>query len=174
MTLNVNATSSAVTGAPSLHCAPFRRTNVHVRPSLLVVHDPASAGSVSVVSPLSSTSPSNNPPIGPVDEVSWARMGLNVRGSLTWASRKLPPNRPGSPTITFGFGRPGRLGFGAAPANGGTMSVAMASAARTVVFTVEIPPRGFGGPLDQPDEDTGPGARGFTRRRRVPGSRLGI
>src|SRR5579862_7513729 len=98
----VNATSAAVSGAPSLQRKFLRSLNVQVLPSGELVQDAARPGSTRCVG---TSKPSNDANMNrriSCEEVSLAVMGLKVLGSPSSVITNRPPGMPGGQAATSG------------------------------------------------------------------------
>src|SRR6185437_6848238 len=98
----VNTTSSAVSGWPSLQRKFFRSLKVHVFWSGATDHDSARPGSASCVSMFTVTKELNNSRATASEGLSTASTGLNVLGLPSTDSTSRPPGTPGSHAATFG------------------------------------------------------------------------
>src|SRR6185437_16402710 len=98
----VNTTSSAVNGAPSLHFKFFRSLNVHVFWSRPTDHDSANPGFASWDSISTSTNGLNISRTTASEAESDSNTGLNVRGFPGIPRMSRPPGIPGSQSTTRG------------------------------------------------------------------------
>src|SRR6185503_12772727 len=102
MTCQVNVTSSAVSGLPSLQRRPFLNLNVQVFLSSATDHDSASPGATSKVFMSIRNSVAWRNPMMSVEDDSLAVMGLNVLGSPKVDITRRPPGWPGSISYFIG------------------------------------------------------------------------
>src|SRR5512146_2163907 len=98
----VNTTSSAVSGAPSLQRRFFRSLNVHVFPSGEFVQDSANPGVTRCDGQSKPSSEAKRNRLMSMDDCSLAVMGLKVFGSPNVATTRRPPGLTGWQGATSG------------------------------------------------------------------------
>src|SRR5437899_202355 len=102
MSFQVNTTSSAVSGWPSLQRKLRRSLNVQVFWSDSTDHDSARLGTAFWLGQSSEVNPLKSMRNTSVEEDSFATMGLNVFGSPIVATTSRPRATPGSQSATSG------------------------------------------------------------------------
>src|SRR5258706_12271706 len=102
MSFQVNTTSSAVNGWPSLQRTPSRNFNVQVFWSAATDHDSASAGRTFWLGASIVVSPLKSKRLTLSEDASFAVIGLKVFGAAISPITNLPPRRPGSHFRTIG------------------------------------------------------------------------